>query len=145
MFAVVGYQTLNSELKALFSMVTSCLNPGGLFIFDCWNGSAVLHQGPECRVSELHLNKDERILRLVEPELDVLNHLVRIKYKILLIKNNSLVKTIEEIHNMRFFFPQEIKFYLENSDFDDTSFYPFPELNRPLSMDDWNVLVVGQK
>jgi len=145
MFAVVGYQTLNSNLEALFSMVNSCLDPGGLFIFDCWYGPAVLHQGPECRISEISLNDAERVIRLVEPYLDVINHLVHIKYKILLMKKNRLLKTIEETHDMRFFFPQEIKYYLERSEFKGIFFYPFPDLNRNLTVDDWNVLVVGKK
>ena len=144
MFAVVGYQTSNKDLEGMFSMVKSCLNTGGLFIFDCWYGPAVLHQGPECRIGEIKLSENEKIIRLAEPDLDIPNHLVHIKYKILLIKQNNVAETIEETHDMRFFFPQEITYYLERLDFKGIFLYPFPDLNQRLTVNNWNVLVVGE-
>ena len=52
MFTVLGYQLEDIDLMAALATVRRHLDPGGLFIFDVWNGPAVLAVRPgERRVS----------------------------------------------------------------------------------------------
>ena len=43
-----------------------------------------------------------------------------------------------------FYFPQEIKYFLEVAGFRRIEFYPFLEIDRELTENDWNRMVVGR-
>ncbi len=143
MFAVMGYQTSNAALAAACKAARHCLAPGGMFLFDCWNGHAVIGDRPKPRVKEISSGGDERIIRFTLPEVDVLNHVVGVNFRVWRIKGNELRETAEA-HRMRFLFPLEIRYYLEVAGFHEIDFYPFLESNRQLSEVDWNMMVVGR-
>lgn len=50
MFHVTSYQTTNADLEAAILTAKLHLNPGGVFIFDCWYGPAVLTIRPSPRL-----------------------------------------------------------------------------------------------
>lgn len=145
MFAVIGYQAANDSLEKTFLKVREHLQPGGIFIFDCWYGPAVLKQGPESRIKTLETGADSRILRLVTPEPDELNQVVHINYQVLEIEGDRIVGETKETHTMRFFFVQELRYFLEKAGFKRTRFYPFGNLAGQLTAADWNMLVVADK
>src|SRR5262245_48452088 len=51
MFTVLGYQHDDADLSSALSAVHAHLEPGGLFIFDVWNGVAVTAQEPARRTA----------------------------------------------------------------------------------------------
>ncbi len=53
LFHVMSYQTTNKDLQDVFETAKVHLNRGGLFIFDCWYGPAVLTDRPAVRVKRL--------------------------------------------------------------------------------------------
>ena len=143
MFAVMSYQVTNSALASACKLAKDSLLSGGIFIFDCWYGPAVLIDKPTPRIKEIKLNNGEKIIRFTNPEIDILNHTVEVNFKVLRVKGNTLEETIET-HPMRFLFPQEIKYFLEVAGFKQVDFYPFLELNRNLTEKDWNMMVVAR-
>jgi len=158
MFAVMSYQTTNSTITSVCKLVKNSLNPGGLFMFDCWHGPAVLTDRPTSRTKEVTLDNGEKIIRFTDSEIDVINHIVKVNFTIYRLtscqpnepdkpeKRNKREKhdELRETHIMRFLFPQEIKYFLEVAGFNKVDFYPFLELNRNLSEKDWNIMVVGK-
>src|SRR5262249_47425100 len=50
MFAVLGYQPTNADVRAALRTAHRHLRPGGLFVFDVWYGPAVLRERPSQRV-----------------------------------------------------------------------------------------------
>src|SRR5512139_1278741 len=58
LFHVMSYQTTNNDLREAFATAREHLAPGGVFIFDCWYGPAVLTDRPAVRVKRL---EDESI------------------------------------------------------------------------------------
>jgi len=112
MFAVISYQITNENILSVFQVANIHLTRGGLFIFDCWFGPAVLVQKPQGRFKILD-RKSEKVIRFVTPVLDILNHTVDVQYKIIKISKNKILDEVEETHQMRFLFPQEIKHYLK--------------------------------
>jgi SAM-dependent methyltransferase len=142
MFAVVSYQTTNTDLSATFRSARRHILPGGLFVFDAWFGPAVLAQRPEDRVKIVE--KDgERVIRLAKPVHDVLHHTVRVNYKVMRIKDGRVLDEADESHLMRFLFPQEITYYLEESGFRLLRLCPFMELDRLPTEQNWNVTVIA--
>jgi SAM-dependent methyltransferase len=141
MFAVMGYQTSNNEFEATLASVHRHLNSGGLYIFDVWFGPAVLIQTPVDRVKTIELG-DKKVTRYAHPILDVVNHTVKVNYTIHEIVGNKLVAETKESHLMRFFFYQELIYFLEKNGFGDLRICPFGKLNNKVDMDCWNISVI---
>ena len=144
MFAVMGYQTSNSDFLGACASTRLNLRDNGLFIFDCWNGNAVLTQKPGKRVRKINSGPGEKLTRYTTPSLNTLEHTVRTDFRLVRERTGEKAAETSESHLMRFFFPQEIKHYLETSDFGDINFYPFDQLGGKLTEKDWNMAVISR-
>ncbi len=143
MFAVMGYLTSNEDFLEGLKTARAHLEKGGLFIFDVWFGPTVLTEGPETRIQEFDKN-GKRTIRIVSPELDSINQIVRVKYKILQIDDRRVVTEVDEVHEMRFFFIQELKLFLEDAGFEMVKVCPFMAAGREPVPGDWNISVVAK-
>lgn len=143
MFAVMSYQTANSSITAVCKLVEESLVSGGLFVFDCWHGPAVLLDRPTTCIKEIKSNSGERIIRFTEPLIDIMNHIVKVNFRVWRIKNGKFKESFET-HSMRFLFPQEIKYFLEVAGFKKIAFCPFLELEKQLTENDWNMTVIAK-
>jgi len=144
MFSIMSYQITNSAIAAVCRLARECLVTDGLFMFDCWHGPAVLIDRPTSRVKEVVLNDKEKIIRFTESQLDIMNHIVNVNFKLWKLSDSKLASETHETHPMRFLFPQEIKYFLEVAGFVKIEFYPFLDLDRNLTENDWNMMVVGR-
>jgi SAM-dependent methyltransferase len=81
LFHVVSYQTTNEDLQAQFETAKAHLKPGGMFIFDCWYGPAVLTERPEARLKQL---EDEciQVTRAANPEIYPNENCVDVNYEL---------------------------------------------------------------
>lgn len=143
MFSVMGYQTTNSLLSSSFKTAHNHLVPGGVFIFDCWYGPAVLNERPVLKIKEIELGNGKKIIRFTKPDLDILNHTVNVQFKLTRLKKGRIVSETFESHLMRYFFSQEIKYFLEVAGFKKVEFCPFLKLGKPLTERSWNMQVVA--
>jgi SAM-dependent methyltransferase len=143
MFAVFSYLRSNEEVSASFQTARRFLKPGGLFVFDAWFGPAVLAERPtdRCRIIE---RDGERILRFARADLDVLSHAVQIDYSLLRLKEGRILDQVEETHWQRFFFPQEIRHYLNDGGFSLLKLCPFMEPEREPTEKDWYFAAISQ-
>ena len=87
--------------------------------------------------------KGEKIIRRSEPELDAFKHTVRIRITLTRVRKGAAAKTAET-HEARFFFPQEIKYFLEEAGFKKIDIYPFLETGRRITASDWNMAVAAR-
>ena len=111
LFHVMSYQTTNDDLMASFSTVRHHLRRGGIFIFDCWYGPAVLSEKPAVRVKQL---EDERIFvhRIAEPVMHPGKNTVDVNYQVIIKdKLNMHVEELREVHRMRYLFNPEIELF----------------------------------
>jgi len=113
LFHVMNYLKENSLMQAGFSNATKHLKKGGLFIFDCWYGPAVLSDHPKSGVKRLE-NEKIKVTRIVEPLLHPNRNVVDVNYEIVIKeKATSKVETISEKHSVRYFFMPEIQALLQ--------------------------------
>ena len=143
MFAVLGYQVTNDDLIQTLRNIRRHMRVGGLLIFDVWYGPAVLSQKPGERVSIVE-GEDRTIIRLSSGVLDTFRHVCHVHFKVYKIERRRLVDEAMEMHQMRFFFPQEIAFFLEIAGFKVVHMGPFPECEGELDEGTWNELVVAR-
>jgi SAM-dependent methyltransferase len=130
MFAVLGYQLMNVNIA--LQNVHRHLKRGGLFIFDVWYGPAVLNLKLSDRVKET-----QDIIRFASGVL-IDSQIAEVTYRVI-----SKTACVDEVHKMRYFFPQEIETLLNQSGLTLLSLSSFPNLTEP-DETTWNVLVVAR-
>lgn len=117
LFHVFSYQITNADLVAAFATAKTHLKPGGIFIFDCWYGPAVLTDRPAVRVKRLE-DEDVSVTRIAEPVMHPNENLVDVNYQISIReKTTGSVQEIRETHRMRYLFRPEVERFLEESGF----------------------------
>lgn len=143
LFAVLGYQTTNSDVLAALRTARGHLSPGCLLIADVWYGPAVLHEGPEQRVALIEAD-GARILRVARASVDTFAQCVRVHYNLWQINRDRIVAEAEEEHEMRFFFPRELELMLEVSGLSLVRLSAFPDIDVAPDQSTWNVAFVAR-
>lgn len=108
LFHVLSYQTTNADLQAMFSTVKKHVFPGGLFIFDCWYGPAVLCIRPMVRYKTFK-NEHLQVDRVAEPTLDVNENTVKVDYHLFIKEKEKSYIKLQETHVMRYLFLPELE------------------------------------
>lgn len=111
LFHVMSYQTTNEDLSAAFATARAHLKPGGVFIFDCWHGPAVLTDRPTVRVKRLE-DDGIAVTRIAEPTMQPDGNLVEVNYQVFVRdKAGCGVEELNETHRMRYLFRPEIELF----------------------------------
>jgi len=115
LFHVISYLPANKDIIAAFQTAVHHLVPGGVFIFDCWYGPAVLTDRPETRVKRAEDDEIE-LTRLAEPDLYENENRVDVNYTLFVTdKSSGRQDRITETHRMRYLFKPEIEYLLEQA------------------------------
>ncbi len=115
LFHVFSYQVKNSDLNQSFNTVSKHLKPGGIFIFDCWYGPAVISDKPYKRDK---IFEDDKIIvnRTAMPQTYPTKNQVDVHFDIKITnKQTGNTENIKELHKMRYLFNPEIEFFLKNN------------------------------
>lgn len=143
MFTVLGYQFEDADLEAALAAVRRHLEPGGLFIFDVWNGRAVLADRPgERRV----VVKDgaAQIIRETRPLLDISRHICRVCFDLKRVDADGHTEVWREEHVVRYYFADELLLALGRNRLDLLSLRGFPDGETPADEQAWNVIGVAR-
>lgn len=143
LFHVMSYQVKNEDLTASFATARAHLNPGGIFIFDCWYGPGVLTERPSPRTKRLE-NEEISVVRFAEPVMHPRDNLVDVNYRILVEdKKTRQVEELEETHRMRYLFEPEIDYFLSGSGLERIHAAEWMSDKKP-GFDTWNVCFVAR-
>ena len=144
LFHVMSYQTTNKDLQGVFETAKVHLKQGGVFIFDCWYGPAVLTDRPAVRIKRFE-DDAIQVTRIAEPEIHANENIVDVNYHVF-IKNKAtgIVEELKETHCMRYLFKPEIDFLFEQAGF---KFVDIVEwmTDRAPGFDTWGVCCVGKR
>lgn len=88
MFNVITYITAIPDLISFFSGVSRSLKPGGVFVFDCWNGVAAIKSPPVSKFTT-HYYQQQKITCELSSDPDLFKQQVRLTYKIDVYENES--------------------------------------------------------
>lgn len=145
MFGVFCYLPENKDLFSTLRAIDKHLKKGALLIFDCWFGPAVVVQKPREEVKVLKMEDGSRVIKKVKPRLDILSQTVDLKYNLSRFEGNKVLDSCLETHKIRFFFPQEIKCFLEKEGFRLLKICPPMQLDRSPTEKDWGITVIARK
>ncbi len=144
LFAVMGYITKDSDIKQTLINIHKHLKNGGIFVFDVWNGLAVLKHLPEDRIKEVE-DDEFKLKRYAHPTLKASNNICDVDYRlIVLTKVSKETFEINEKHIVRFYFPQEMEHHLESAGFKLLKICPFLDLNGKVTEDIWNMTIIAK-
>jgi SAM-dependent methyltransferase len=142
LFHVMSYQTSNDDLRAALCTVKEHLEPGGVAIFDCWYGPAVLTERATARTRQLE-NERISLVRSAEPVLHPNRNCVDVNYRVLITdKHSGAVQELRETHTMRYLFSPEVELLLEASGLELRDSVEFMS-NGPLGANTWNAVFVA--
>lgn len=143
LFHVMSYQVTTDDLMAAFATAKVHLKPGGIFIFDCWYGPAVLTDRPTVRVKRL---EDEAIsvTRIAEPVMHSNDNLVEVNYQVFIQdKASGVVEELWETHRMRYLFRPEIELFLAGNGLSITESTEWMTGKQP-GFDTWGVCFITE-
>ena len=143
LFHVMSYQTTNEDIQAAFANAKSHLKPGGIFIFDCWYGPAVLTDRPAVRIKRL---EDDiiSVVRIAEPVMHPNHNIVDVNYTVFIKdKTSGDVEELRETHRMRYLFKPEIELFCAENGFKIIGTKEWMTDKEP-GMKSWGVCFVGK-
>jgi len=143
LFHVMSYQITDQDLQAVFETAKEQLKSGGIFIFDCWYGHAVLKDRPELRVKRME-NEKIAVTRIAEPDINLEKNIVNVNYDIF-IKNkaDNSIEEIKETHKMRYLFKPEIENLMNKNGFELIRAEEWMTGKEP-SEETWGVCFIGR-
>ena len=144
LFHVVSYQATNHDLNQTFNTVSKHLKPGGIFIFDCWYGPAVLSDKPYKRNKKFE-NEKMIINRTASPQIYLTKNQVDVHFDIKITnKHTGKSENIKEIHKMRYLFNPEIEHFLKMNDLRLIHSEEWLTGNKP-NFDSWYVTFICER
>lgn len=143
MFSAMGYLTENSQIKNFFESAKKHLKEDGLLVLDVWNGLGVMNELPTSREKSADIG-NLKITRRSFPDLDSKNHVNNVRFNVNVFENGNLVDDYDENHQVRFFFPQELKKYGEDAGFELLHLCPSYEIDSNLTEKHWNMVLVAR-
>jgi SAM-dependent methyltransferase len=143
MFAVLGYQLSNLDVRAALESARRHVRPHGLLFADVWYGPAVLAQRPSERVKVIE-SGGAQVIRVANGELDARADLCSVSYRVWRIQDGRVQAEVREEHRMRYFFGPELELFLSSTGFELLRLGAFPNLDDEPSESTWNVAFVAR-
>jgi SAM-dependent methyltransferase len=144
LFHVYSYLTSSSDLLNSLTCVNSHLDIGGIFLFDVWFTPAVYNLKPETRC-KLMENDVMKVTRISVPEIDYVSSVVSVVFDIFVLdKKSNEYSNIQEIHPMRHFTINELRFICSQKGFEIVAFEEFLS-GEPLSDKTWGATIICKK
>jgi len=143
MFAVLNFLPRTIDILNAMKSIRKHLRKNSLFIFDSWNGFAVLHMRPSARSKTVEKG-NIKIVRTADSHLDIYEHICKVSYHMIVTKSNRVIDEFDEFVPIRFLFPQEIIHYLNDSGFETLKICPFLDLSGKVDENVWNITVIAK-
>lgn len=142
MFNVLGYMVTNDDLMASLRSVRRHLSEDGLFIFDIWYGPALVSDPPGERRQEFRVG-EAKVVRVASGEVHAHEQRCDISISLHQLDGERIVRTAEEFHQVRYFFPLEIDLALRAADFRLLAIRRFPDIDKGPDLGTWSAVVVA--
>lgn len=143
-FNVISYCDGRDDLQKFVQQASVALRAGGLIIFDCWYAPAVRQSPPNDRLSKFKKDEQE-VWRFVKAKPDLEHNSADLEIELLQIAADKIIGRSVETHRVHFWDLEEIKNVFATVGLELLHTGRFPQVAEPITADDWNMIVVGQK
>jgi len=138
MFAVLGYQRTDDEVRAALANVRRHIPAGAPFVFDVWYGPAVIADKPGAREREVD-SPSGKLVRRTDSTLDEARNLCTVHFELERFEGGKSAEIVREDHVMRYFFPEELDRFAAESGFAPVARRDFNDYRKPVTGVSWNV------
>ena len=146
LFNVVNYICGDESLHTFFEDIMSSLRSGGIFIFDCWNGTAALLDPPGSKAYEQEDCEGQKVSCHLTSQTDLVKKITVLNYQLDLFDQSG--KKIESGNyqlEQRLWTPLQVKAALQKAGFEVvTVCIPF-EFEQAANDSDWKIMFVCRK
>jgi SAM-dependent methyltransferase len=143
MFAAIDYLTQHADFAQSLRNIRGLLRRRGVFLFDFWNGNAVLKMFSPTRVKKV-VDGDLALVRTSNTSLDRISQVATVNFHFSLSSSGHLVREFSEVHRVRYFFPQEMTDLLLACGFEVVHRCPFLKADAPIEPEEWNLTYVAR-
>lgn len=143
MFSAMDYLTDYFDLERSLFNIKSHLKKSSLFIFDFWNGTAVMNDFSPIKTKVIS-NDDILIKRESITKLNKEKQICTIIFKCFLYKRNKLLDKTEEVHQVRYYFLKDMSNILKDNGFEILGMFPFLTFRKKIKRSDWNITVIAR-
>lgn len=144
MFSAVNYITSFEDQLQTFRNIYNLLESGGIFIFDYWNGNAVVRDYSPVKVLRKQ-DKGAEIVRVSNTSIDLVKQHATVQFNCQYFEENQRVDEFEEVHHLHYYYFSEMYNLLQVAGFSVLHESPFLEPDKPVDPYDWNISIVAQK
>jgi len=143
MFAAIDYLTDYADLAVSLRNIRGLIRDGGVFVFDFWNGNAVVTDYSPSRTKQAESGAIG-IVRKSNTTLDLLAQIATVRFDFRLSNAGGIVGEFSETHTVRYFYPQEMADFLLANGFELIHRCPFMNEDASLTENDWNFTYVAR-
>lgn len=143
MFGAIDYLTEYRDLEIGLQNIRSLIRRGGVFVFDFWNGNAVVRDYSPQRTKRVESGQLS-IVRESKTTLDLLSQIATVHFDFRLSNHGNIVGEFSETHSVRYFYPQEMADLLAANGFDLIHRCPFMHEDSVPAAYDWNLTYVAR-
>ena len=144
-FCSLCYLDNLDDFEKCLKSIKMNLKKNGILIFDIWNGTAVLKQGPSVKEKRIK-NKSTEIIRLATPEINYMKQVCKIKYDCTILMNKKIIDKFSEIHSIRYHFIDDLKWILKNNGFEVMKISGISrKLEEKSYFSEWYLYVIAKK
>lgn len=143
LFNVVTYIAEPKKLASFMRGVFRVLKPGGIFVFDCWNGVAAVLDPPKSKRTVVKSN-GKRVESNLSSKTDFLNQLTTLNYNITISNGKTVEKGVYTILQT-LWMPREIISAVKNAGLEIVLSSPFGQPDKPVTDKDWKIMFCVRK
>lgn len=143
LFNVVTYIDNTQNLESFMKGVSENLKPNGIFVFDCWNGSAALLDPPKSRKTTIK-NDSETIENNLISQTDFFNQVTTLNYN-LKVTNGKKVRSGRFSFSQTLWMPRELISAVKKAGLEILLSSPFMEPSKPATEKDWKIMFCTRK
>lgn len=140
MFHVISYFKDLIDLDNFLINCKSFLNKNGLLVFDFWNTPCVLSEGLKKTIKEVKF-KELNIMRTANPVFKENFELVDVNLDFKIYKGENLIEKFNEIHTMKHYSIDTIKFISKKNGFQLIDFFNINDISKKVS-ESWGLTVI---
>lgn len=143
MFSAVNYITSIEDQLLSFKNIRSLLKEDAIFIFDFWNGNAVVRDYSPLKVLRKE-NEQQKIIRISETTLNLIKQDAFVKFSCMYSNEGNYWVEFQELHHLHYYFFAEMNILLKNAGFEVIYTCPFMKLNDKVDPYEWNISIVAK-
>lgn len=145
MFSAIDYLVNYRKLNKAIINIKNHLKKGSLFIFDFWNGLTFVNKKFSLRKEKSIIGNNIKINRISKISINYAAQICRINFLVSVYKKNILKDSFKETHYIKYFFPEEMKHYIEDAGFKVIKISLFSKLKGTINSKVRDIAIIAKK